>query len=214
MWMAICGGGLFYVIHVSTHGARSGSSNADTGQQAMTGTGQSGKHYTCYMHLQPRPCSIQQGRCGYVGTTPSVRRCPSIPTTSCTGSNAANQVYTDTEACLFVDSTNWRCWTARGTAPIWQDADLKQASAVTVQKECWPLRTSWAPEGGREWGSQCGGGREPGDATQSYRDTRETSSPWIWKGVSATSWSDRYTLSHPRWRTVISCNKNVVLIQC
>ena len=32
------------------------------------------------------------------------------------------------------------------------------------------------------------------------RDIHNTSSPWIWKGVSATSQSGRYTLSYPRGR--------------
>ena len=30
------------------------------------------------------------------------------------------------------------------------------------------------------------------------------SSPWIWKGVSATLWSGRYTLSYPRRRIICS----------
>ena len=32
------------------------------------------------------------------------------------------------------------------------------------------------------------------------------SSPWIWKGVSATLSSGRYTLSYPRWRYVFCCH--------
>ena len=42
----------------------------------------------------------------------------------------------------------------------------------------------------------------PGSASKCRISGEENSitSPWIWKGVSATSQSSRYTLSYPRWR--------------
>ena len=36
-----------------------------------------------------------------------------------------------------------------------------------------------------------------------YLNNKHNSSPWIWKGVSATSQSGRYTLSYPRWRIML-----------
>ena len=43
-------------------------------------------------------------------------------------------------------------------------------------------------------------------------------SPWIWKGVSATLWSGRYTLSYPRGRIVYTllflCRTSLVFADC
>ena len=43
--------------------------------------------------------------------------------------------------------------------------------------------------------------------TQAEIGFSNKSSPWIWKGVSATSWSGRYTLSYPRGRNVFTAGR-------